>query len=71
MYEYDDLTKNFDDAHEFLHAVDEKLKGDVDFLDHVLRTTRQMEDALAGKDKWPPTSSIGSSNTDSNAKPKT
>jgi len=49
MYEYDDLTKNFDDAHEFLHAVDEKLKGDVDFLDHVLRTTRQMEDALAGQ----------------------
>jgi len=49
MYEYDDLTKNFDDAHEFLNAVDEKLKGDVDFLDHVLRTTRQMEDALANQ----------------------
>ena len=49
MYEYDDLTKNFDDAHEFLHTVDEKLKGDVDFLDHVLRTTRQMEDALANQ----------------------
>ena len=49
MYEYDDLTKTFDDAHEFLNVVDEKLKGDVDFLDHVLRTTRQMEDALANQ----------------------
>jgi len=49
MYEYDDLTKTFDDAHEFLNAVDDKLKGDVDFLDHVLRTTRQMEDALANQ----------------------
>ena len=47
MYEYDDLTKNLDDAHKFLNAVDKKLKGDVDFLDHVLRTTRQMEDTLA------------------------
>ena len=47
MYEYDDLTKNLDDAHKFLNAVDKKLKGDVDFLDHVLRTTRQMEGALA------------------------
>jgi len=47
MYEYDDLTKNLEDAHKFLNAVDKKLKGDVDFLDHVLRTTRQMESALA------------------------
>jgi hypothetical protein len=47
MNEYDDLTKTFNDTHEFLNAVDEKLKGDVDFLDHVLRTTRRMEDALA------------------------
>jgi hypothetical protein len=41
--------KNFDNAQEFLNTVDKKLKGDVDFLDHVLRTTRQMEDALANQ----------------------
>jgi len=49
IYEYDDLTKNFDDAHEFLNMVDKKLKGDIDFLDHVLRTSRQMEDTLANQ----------------------
>jgi len=44
-----DLSKDFDDAHEFLKAVDEPLKHDVDFLDHVLRTTRQIEDVLANQ----------------------